>query len=195
MLATIKIPAFNLVNVALEEANAESGAAELHGILCGVICAGQRMNGKSWIEPVLASVGQNKPLTRENKTLLLDLYDSSCKQLQEFSFDFQVLLPEDTVSLKSRAIALSQWCAGFLNGLGIAGVRFDNGQLKECQEALEDFVEIAKLDYESIVANDDDEESYMQVVEYVRMAVLLVYTILTAKYNKAKVSGEQCYLH
>ena len=44
------------------------------------------------------------------------------------------------------------------------------------------FEEIANIDYKNLDINNSDEMAYMQVVEYVRMAVLMAY---------AEFSGEK----
>lgn len=188
----------NFDSVACAVANSQifSGASFAHGWLSGMVCAGKKLNGTSWVELLLGLANRKDQQATHNRQLLLDLYHSTCEQLHNFSFDFQMLLPNDEVLLKDRAVALSQWCGGYLEGLDLAGIGLGSDQLRECQEALHDFVEIANLDYENIMASNEDENSYMQVVEYVRMAVLLVYTVMTAKQNKARgMVATDKYLH
>ena len=47
---------FDSVSDALEGNNTIKSVAEIHGLLCGVICAGQRMDCKSWVEPTLGTI-------------------------------------------------------------------------------------------------------------------------------------------
>lgn len=197
----VEQPSFNFETISSAVAHSQifSGGSFAHGWLCGMICAGKRLNGTSWVELLLGRA-QHPELTPEtlgNRQLLLDLYHSSCEQLHGFSFDFRLLLPDDEIELKDRAIALSQWCEGYLEGLNLAGVGLGSEYLQECREALQDFTEIANLDYNEIMTAAEDEESYVQVVEYVRMAVLLVYTVMTAKQNRARgiIGTTDKYLH
>ncbi len=186
---------FDGIEQALKQVNALTGPSETHGIVCGVICAGQRMNGRTWLETVMGAMDIQNSALKEQRGVLFSLYQQSSEQLQDFSFGFSVLLPDDETDLGMRAQALSDWCRGFLSGLGLAGINMDNGQLQECEEALQDFSEIAKLEHAGLSATNNDEESYMHIVEYVRMAVLLVYTVLTAKQNRQISMGEGELLH
>ena len=42
-------------------------------------------------------------------------------------------------------------------------------------EAINDMIEIAKMNYEEVVAGEEDEAAYTELVEYVRMAAILIY--------------------
>ena len=83
-------------------------------------------------------------------------------------------MPDDDQPLRRRVEALSNWCQGFLLGLGLGGVREGSGLPGDSQEVMRDFAEISRLGHGD--GNKEEEESaYAEIVEYVRMAVLLVY--------------------
>ena len=50
----------------------------------------------------------------------------------------------------------------------------------ELTEAIDDLIEIAKMNYEQVESSDEDEEAYVELSEYVRMAVIHIYTELHA---------------
>ena len=49
-------------------------------------------------------------------------------------------------------------------------------------------VEIAKMNYEEVVESEEDETAYVELVEYVRMAAILIYEELRRRGNY-KASG------
>ena len=158
--------------------------AESHGSLCGLMCATEAIKGSTWVNQVLA--GQlglpetgNVPLhpgaDGEERTLLLILYKDTAAQLDDPDYGFTLLLPDDEQPLQHRVEALSRWCQGFLLGLGLGGVQEQTGLPGDSHEVMRDFVEISRLGHGEGGDNDEDETAFAEIVEYVRMAVLLVY--------------------
>ena len=100
--------------------------------------------------------------------------------LESEGVDFQPFLPEDDVSLAERIDALSGWCEGYLYGLGMMGRPAMSRLDDEGREFVDDLAELSRLGGQSDeeVAADADEESYFEVVEYLRVGVLLVYASL-----------------
>jgi hypothetical protein len=86
-----------------------------------------------------------------------------------------LLLPADDELLSSRTEALSQWCAGFLFGLALGGFREEVAMPDNVSEVMKDFSEISRAGFTSDATDEADEAAYMEIVEYVRMGVLLLY--------------------
>ena len=63
------------------------GAAETHGLLCGVICAGTKMNGQGWLDMMYVNLDVQSPPSEEQKALLMQLYDGSCWQVSRHGDD------------------------------------------------------------------------------------------------------------
>lgn len=152
-------------------------AAETHGMLCGYVCAGPRMNGKAWIDQIIGHMGF-EPQEDNKKAAIISLYNLSYDQISSMEFGFQLLLPDDDVNLPQRARSLGEWCQGFLTGLGLAGVHIHNCKTDEVRETLFRLAEISKIDYDTLDMCDADEFAFFEVCEYVRMAVLMLYTEL-----------------
>ncbi len=170
------MPHYQKVNNLFSLSDHLPSAAEAHGLICGFICAGNRLDGKSWLDPILgAAQGVAKELIENCKLILLELYEISSIKLQSFEFDFELLLPEDEESLQYRAEALSHWCQGFIIALNRAGVTEVEMRTQDAKDALTHILEISKLNYETIDISEKDEQAYTEVMEYVRMAVLMVY--------------------
>lgn len=176
MKQALEFPSFDQVKHALHILNQKADPAETHGMLCGFIAAGNKMDGKSWIDIALGHHTFKDKKSQQVRHVLLTLYQVSFEKLSSVEFDFHLLLPTDAESLPIRAEALSHWCQGFLTGLKLAGIDIHRGVSVDSREALHHLVEIAKLDYEVIDINDEDEIAFVEVSEYVRMATILVYT-------------------
>ena len=86
-------------------------------------------------------------------------------------------LPDDDESLEDRTIALAQWCSGFLAGLASAGSL--DTLSSEATEAIGDLQEIARAAVTSLDAQaeaaEEDEMAYAEIVEYVRVVVLMFH--------------------
>lgn len=158
--------------------------AECHGNLCGLLCATESVKGSAWVTQVLSGQlafpeGEALPLPGnaegQERTLLLILYKDTAEQLEDPEYGFSLLQPDDDQPLRQRVEALSHWCQGFLLGLGLGGVREESGLPGDSNEVIRDFVEISRLGQGESGEGDDDEAAYAEIVEYVRMAVLLVY--------------------
>jgi len=158
--------------------------AECHGSLCGLLCATDTVQGAAWVNQILADkLGLPEPeaaphpngAAGEERTLLLILYKETAGQLDDPEYGFSPLLPDDEQPLDQRVEALSRWCQGFLLGLGLGGVQEQSGLSGDSHEVMRDFVEITRLGQGEDGENEEDQAAFAEIVEYVRMAVLLVY--------------------
>jgi uncharacterized protein YgfB (UPF0149 family) len=142
-------------------------AAECHGTLCGLLCASDTVKGSAWVNQVLSG--------------RLDLPEEEAPPLQVGShgddpeYGFSLLLPDDDLPLAQRAESLSRWCQGFLAGLGLGGLQDQSKLPGDSSEVMRDFVEISRLGHGDGDDSNEDEAAFAEIVEYVRMAVLLVY--------------------
>jgi uncharacterized protein len=143
--------------------------SQVHGLICGILC-GNPKRSTAW-EALIAG---NKE-TAKTHEVLQALYERSAQQLGDFLFEFQLLMPDDQESLPVRAEALTLWCQGFLTGLKLAQIQIVDREPSEMTEAINDIIEIAKMNYEEVVASDEDEAAYVELIEYVRMAIILIY--------------------
>lgn len=160
---------------ALRRADANAGAAEAHGILCGMLCAEQGADRAAWFAEVLGEQPARGNLLARDATDQLDaLLNDTLAQLGDGMLGLRLLLPDDERPLPERVAALGAWCEGFL--LGIARARRDGAEpSEETRELLSDLVEITKVDPQELDDGQEDERSYAEVVEYVRMGVLLAF--------------------
>ncbi len=161
------LPAFEPVQTALVALALGVDADELHGSLCGYVTGGGQCRPTAWPEQLALDAVDAVALSAEQP--LGQLFASSLAQLADDSVSFQLLLPEQA-PLSERADALLQWCRGFLGGFGLARGRTHS---EDAAEALADLGRIAG----TVVTFEDpeqDEESLEELIEFVRIAVLLL---------------------
>ncbi|MFG0171751.1 UPF0149 family protein [Legionella pneumophila] len=161
--------------------------SELHGIMCGYLCAGTDSQGEAYIRALL----NNKKDEQSRNALLsmFSVFSISQQQMNNFDFEFEMLLPDDDESLVTRAQAFSEWCEGFTQGLTIAGVGMEQFYEEESQDALQHLIEFAELDCESLEVGEEDERALMEVSEYTRMAVLRLHSDLVLHERELGDSG------
>lgn len=152
--------------------------SELHGQMCGYLCAGATLEGEAYLRALLNN-HKNEP-GRAAALAIFAVYAISQEQMRDFDFKFELMLPEDHEPLINRARAFSEWCEGFTQGLSLSGIRQEQLEEEEAQEALEHLVEFAQLDYQSLDVDEEDEKALVEVSEYARMAVLRLYGDLLA---------------
>ncbi len=162
-------PNYRELNQALSHTTFKLHPSQVHGLICGILCGAAE--AKAGWEALVTGGEESLKAHR----LLQNLYDLSSKQLSEFLFDFQLLLPPDSKKLPERAEALTLWCQGMLTGLGVAKIAIVDREPSENTEAINDLIEISKMNYEEVVASKEDEVAYIELVEYVRVAVILIY--------------------
>lgn len=140
---------------------------ELHGALCGFLCAGGTASPREWLRQLAIEA----PVA-DAESALGELFEASCAQLVDPQMSLQLLLPPESVPIGERADALIAWARGFLGGFGLASG--DQPALsEEASEALQDLSAIAgaQLSYDD---PDSDEDSLMEISEFIRVAALLL---------------------
>jgi uncharacterized protein YgfB (UPF0149 family) len=185
----LTLPDYQELSQALNKTVLKLPPSEAHGLICGVL-ASPSGSKVAWEEVVIGEQG-----SAEVQLVLQRLYEASAKQLEEFLFEFQMVLPEDAEALPVRAEALTLWCQGYLTGLKLANVQLSGRAAGEATDAINDLVEIAKMNYEVVVANEEDEVAYVELVEYVRMAVILIYQDIHEASAPKKATRSAKHLH
>jgi uncharacterized protein YgfB (UPF0149 family) len=166
--------------------------SELHGLLTGQLVAGVRADAEAWLTMVVAHLDVQGLEDDDDKAELVVLYDRALEQLTAPDFGFQLLLPEDDVELAGRTESLGAWCSGFLSGFGLG---FDHTKQKLSSEITDSMEDIASIAQASFDADDDEqkddsaETSYMELVEYVRLAAMMVFAEFNLLADGAQKQG------
>jgi yecA family protein len=149
-------------------------AAEAHGILCAMVCAGQPRAEELWVDELLKGVDDNDLLAQECRQSLRQLAECTRDEIGGAEFEFAPMLPDESTSLAERAVALYDWARGFLYGLGLNGLN-ENELSDQGREILGDISSITRLDLDDLEDSPDNEDALMELTEFLRVAVMLVY--------------------
>lgn len=157
----------------LDEIDAAVGPSEAHGYVCGQQAAGLMLQGDAMIRNLQQFMDVEGDLNAAVKRDLLDWREECVKALADPEFAFQPFVPEDSATLARRLEALASWCQGFLSGFGLA-YQNKEGMSDDVASTLKDLSEVSRVDLETD-EDEESEEAFMEVVEYVRMAALMIY--------------------
>ena len=154
------------------------GVSEAQGLACGLLCSRSASAAKSrWFSELLdaAALVPEALASRADDLHVLDAWFAvELAALNDSELDFELALPDDERALGARAAALGEFCAGFVYGIGIGvAARGDPALPPDTRELLEDFMAIDGAEAEEGAASGD-EEAFVELVEYVRVGVLLV---------------------
>ncbi|MFV2005662.1 MAG: UPF0149 family protein [Gammaproteobacteria bacterium] len=164
--------------------DAALGATESHGALCGMLCAQGATEASQWMLYVLGEHEETSKLLQQTGKKLLQIHQISVEQMNDNDAEFELMLPDDDEPLEMRVEALGTWCQGFVYGLAVGGIKEDTDLPEDSKELIRDILEISRAGYvadiEAELATDEedseeDEVAFMEVCEYVRMGILLIY--------------------
>ena len=151
-------------------------AAEVHGILCGMLCGGMSLTDQKWLEALSETINQGDAFSDPTQHLLNSLFNQTCQQLLEPEFALNLLLPDDQAPINDRGAALINWVQGFMLGFGL-----HQQDLMQCsddvKEALEDFSDISRME-EPMDADEESEKALLEVEEYVKISAILCFSEL-----------------
>jgi uncharacterized protein len=160
----------------LRDARALPEPAEAHGTLAGALCSSRDYGLIEWLREILPEDSPEDEALQSS--VLQNVYNAMVRTLVGSDADFEPLLPDDDSPLAQRADALSQWCQGFLYGLG-SGTTSDPGQVStEAGEIIRDLTEITHVGVDSDDETEENEVAFAEVVEFVRVGVQLLFAEL-----------------
>ena len=149
---------------------------EAHGTLCGLLCGRTDMEPQEWLALTTSgsdAIEQGDLLAAEAAEWLSELFFHTVSALSDNNLNFYPLLPDDeTEAIQLEAIA--QWAQGFLMGLSLAGIENFSDYPEEVGEFVEAMTSISTADDYDLAGNDTDAEAIIELVEFIRIGVLLV---------------------
>ncbi len=169
------LPGYEAIEQLLHQHQVALTAAEMHGLISGMLCGGN--HDESWKTLTVELTNDGLSFPQSLSQPLQQLYQATRDTLEEEGFLFQLFLPDDTqedVSVFDRADALAGWVNHFLLGLGV--VQPQLGKLKgEIKEAIDDLRNIAQLGYDEDEDKEELEQSLEEIIEYVRVAAIMCH--------------------
>lgn len=166
----------------LDRLSVPVAVAEAHGMLCGLLCSLPSAMAKTrWFSELLDAAGLSAGSLAGRAAELHALdrwFIASAAALNDAELGFTPLLPDDEVPLGTRLAALGDYCSGFTYGLGIGIAGRGSRPLPaDSAEIVRDFQAIESSDVESDAdgISREAESAYIELVEYVRVGVLLIH--------------------
>ena len=175
---------FDVLDALLVRVEAEAYAAECHGFVCGQICVTGLADEMLWKE-FLDVQGEDDSLIHSCYEEVTHLASETLAQMHSAEFGLQLLLPDDVVPIAMRVEALGNWCHGFLNGYGVSERQSTRAPSEACDEVLEDYTQISRLGIDD--EESEDEQSMMELTEYVRMGAILIFEELQPAFGDSEV--------
>lgn len=157
----------------LTQHNIGMTAAEIHGLLSGILCGGSQ--DSSWRTLTYELINAGQALPQILSRALQQLYDETQAALEQENFVFHLLMPRvQHATIFVRAEALCGWVNHFLLGLGVTQPKLDTVS-DEAGEAIDDLRTIAQLGYDEEDDLQQLEQALEEVLEYVKVAALICY--------------------
>ncbi|WP_099033534.1 UPF0149 family protein [Lacimicrobium alkaliphilum] len=164
---------FEQLSSALQQTAISSDAAEIQGILTGMLAGGMPVQSEDWLDALADFINQGDKLPDEIKRQTQQLFQQTREQLMAADFTLVLCLPDDAAPINDRGMALVKWVQGFLLGFGLHQNDL-TGCSEDVKEALEDFAEISRMD-EKMSEGEDSEQALIEVMEYVRVSAMLCF--------------------
>jgi uncharacterized protein YgfB (UPF0149 family) len=162
----------------LTAAGAVVALAELHGGVCGALCAGGAGAARRWLSALFDDVELAAPPAALADDLE-ELVGTSVRMLDDGELTFEPLLPSDDAPLAEQVEALAAWCQGFLGGVGTTANALPRraAESDALGEILRDFAEISRagLSDEEAAGENQPDFALAEIHEYVRVSVQIVF--------------------
>lgn len=158
--------------------------SELHGLLCGKLAGGANLTETTWLLDAVAFLDFLNAPDEGVRDALTRVFNHTLGGLQGQD-GVTLMLPDDDTSLEDRARCLSEWCHGFLTGFGSVELAKPRQLDDDDREMLQDIAGIVQIEIDEDQLAPSAEADFMEVVEYVRMAVASLYFEFAPKQDSA----------
>lgn len=164
----------------LDLAGVELRASAIHGMVCGEICRRSGWTGEPGGRGIAAGdfprlLGVSDPEEGTGRAVfdvVEELMEQSRRDL-DAGLQFSLLLPGEDEAIEERTESLADWARGF----ALALLRDEELALGEIggdsAEVVRDFLKISEA--QPTEAWEEDEKALMEIEEYMRVGVQLVY--------------------
>lgn len=168
-----QLPEFYTLEDTLLRVDADFSASEVHGIAGAVLAFNNQYSEKAWQNQVLK--GDTRDFyVQEARKLLEQLFNATLWQLNSGDLNFELLLPPEQDSLEAQVTALQKWCQGFAFGLALSGLKTMQDLPEDTRDWVQDVVKIGAAGEMDVHDEDESEEAFMELAEFVRVGVLMM---------------------
>ena len=165
-----KLLTYNSVQTALRHLDCPISAAEVHGLICGMLT----INSAIKQELCFQELFDDTLAHNASSSLLQQLFAQSLQQLNDSNLHFDLLLPDDEITLAKRLFAMQEWGQGLLYGTAVAGLKSIQKLPKDSHEFLQDMSKIIASGSLDLEEDEAAEQAYSEIIEYIRIGTLLL---------------------
>lgn len=167
---------FELLADVMKEEETFASPAELHGQLCGYLASGVSLPLEDWLTMVVEFCDLDGWKDEASREAMVELYQATLTLLDNGEYALEPVIADEDAPLRERGTTLSQWCHGFLAGFGLSGKR-DNLS-EDTRQVLQDFANLSAMkgEMEQLEDNNDNEADLTELVEYVRLSAMMLYS-------------------
>jgi uncharacterized protein len=179
----------------LQQVAMSSSIAEAHGLFSGLICLEnttkqeqEQENNKtlSWVNKLDLDIDNNNFLVKEALEVVDSFYQSIKNSLSSSDIEFQLAIFEND-SIEQRLADFSIWVQSFLYALGL-NKQFKIQQCSEqTQEIINDLVNLSHAEDYELSAEEEDEQSLFEMIEYVRISTIIINDEFNPDNNPQKI--------
>ena len=187
--STHLLPSYQQVSDDLVVLNLPFDVAKLHGLITGFLVTNCSMQAENYLRSLL--MNKSGPDYRQSTNVLLTLLTMTQTWLNNFGFDFCMLLPHDDTPLPERVMAFANWVSGFLDAINLSGLSLDDVDNEELVEILQHFEDFSQMEVDEFDFDNEDEKAYVDVTEYARLAILQLFCEFNQPNDEDKTSKTQ----
>ncbi|RUO29101.1 UPF0149 family protein [Aliidiomarina sanyensis] len=161
----------------LAQENIILSAAEMHGMLTGLVASSAPSKDRDWVVVLSDLANEGEKFSPKMMHELESLHTYTVEGLSCPDLSFQLVLPSDDETLEDRVTALAEWAQCFLVGFGIHQQNLAKAS-DDLKEAIQDMAEIARLSSD-VLNSQEDERAFYEVSEYVRVTAIMCFNELS----------------
>lgn len=190
------------LNAVLQRCGSHWNAAQAHGLLCARLAVSGSDGARVWLHHLIDEKDLSSGISAEDAVVFDGVLATTWAQLAARQSDLELLLPGDGEDTASRAQGLADWSEGFLHGI-VADQANEEVRRRLAEEPLADVIkDMLEITRATVGDEDDvegDENAYVELVEYLRVAAQLAYEELSelrpADPAAADLPGDSTTLH
>ena len=178
----------------LLDQGALASPSQLHGCICGLLGAGAPVEPEYGLDALAQAL--DLELHGELASRVMQLYTVTAAALHDEEFTFLPLLPDEEEEIALRTAALASWCEGFLAGFAYeTAAEEKNGVAlsQETGEVLKDIAAMAQAEAAHDESEEEAEDSFIELVEYLRVAVVNLFmdSLATSRERDSTVATQR----
>lgn len=171
---------YEALDTALRQAGSSWNAAQAHGLMTARLAILGAGADTGIVAPLFDGAVPGEAERSAAEALLAAELNATRRALAERLSEFSPLLPDDGDPAERRTAAIAHWSEGFLHGLVASGER-QSAVLRErlaaepVADIIKDMLELTRATADEGEWQEEEEQAYAEVVEYLRVAAQLVY--------------------